>query len=61
MVIHKCDVCGKEMCNWLTLSITTHVEEWNGKDASAIYGTREVCQDCFNKYFEKVFRGEGEN
>lgn len=59
MVIHKCDICGKELGVWLNVNIEPnaalvfsnvgHLIEYSGE--------YEICEDCFENLLKKI-KGE---
>ena len=51
MTIHKCDVCGKEMCSWLNLPIFQMIiciyHYLNISNILRFRTTHEVCRECW--------------
>ncbi len=53
MVIHKCDICNKEMAVWLKIDIDIESRYAQASIAELLpfKGTIELCKKCFmNKY-----------
>lgn len=52
MIIHKCDICGKEMGAWL--KVTTYVEasrnDTNVSDLAPYSGSFDICGKCFKNF-----------
>ena len=59
MVIHKCDICGKEMSVWFKVVLTVEASrpEINVADIINLQGTTEICKDC---YLSRILKGETE-
>lgn len=59
MVIHQCDICGKEIGVWLSVSVEPnaafvlsnvgHLVEYSGE--------YEICEECFKNLLKKI-KGE---
>ena len=51
MIVHKCDICGKEIGVWfsITVNIGASRPETNVADLVGYQGTIELCKDCFPK------------
>ena len=59
MVIHQCDICGKEIGVWLSVSVKPdtpfvlsnvgHLIEYSGE--------YEICEECFENLLKKI-KGE---
>jgi hypothetical protein len=50
MVIHKCDVCGKEMCAWLEITPQPNTSNsiLNIANLLQFRTTHEICDNCWN-------------
>lgn len=48
MVIHKCDVCGKEMCSWLNITPQPDAIDpfLNVSNILRFRTTHKVCREC---------------
>ena len=57
MIIHKCDICGKEMGVWfkVVLTVETLRPETNVADIIHLQGTTEICKDS---YLSTIPKGE---
>ena len=57
MIIHKCDICGKEMGVWFKVALTVECSrpEINVADIIHLQGTTEICKDC---YMSRISKGE---
>jgi len=56
MVVHKCDICGKEMGAWLKVSTFIEVDNNRSLDVSnlsPLSGSFEMCGDCFGSLIRK--------
>lgn len=53
MIIHKCDICGKEMSSWINITVTVGANrsEVHVGDLINLQGVKEVCKSCC-KLFE---------
>lgn len=49
MIIHKCDICGKEIDVWFKVVLTVEAShpETNVADIIHLQGTTEICKDCY--------------
>ena len=60
MVIHKCDICGKELGVWLSVSIKPNAALVFSNVGHLIKysGEYEICEKCFMNLYETI---KGEN
>ena len=51
MTIHKCDICKKEIYNWLTIRINVNAAfpECNVANLLQYVNKIDICESCFNK------------
>lgn len=49
MIVHKCDICKKEMGVWIEVNIDIGAKgpNVNVADLLQLRGTKEICKDCY--------------
>ena len=58
MIVHKCDICGKEMGVWFKVVLTVEASRPETNVADILHlqeGTTEICKDC---YLSRIPKGE---
>lgn len=56
MIVHKCDICKKEMDRWFIVSVEIGViaDYLTFSDLMQRRGRKEYCESCFERIFDNV-------